>query len=142
MEADRFPQWLFWLVPVWIAFWILLSVVLRRVRAKPVIPEVPQNAVYSERGASGGMASNCLIVAVTPEALMVTPRFPFNLMFLPEMYGMEHNISRSAITGVSAIASWGSNVTISRRDGDDLKLKVRDPASFVAALNGPEHPSC
>jgi hypothetical protein len=136
MDIDQMPEWLFWLAPVWIAFWVVLSIVVRRGRDKPIIPKVPSNALYLERSASGGMASNCLIVAVTPDALVITPRFPFNLMFLPEIYGMEHSIPRSAITQVSARRSWLSNVTISRRDGRELKLKVRDPVRFVAALKG------
>jgi hypothetical protein len=134
MGDDQFPVWFFWLSLIWIVFLVLLSVVIRKARDKPIVPKVPQNALYAERSASGGMASNCLIVAVTPDALVVTPRFPFNLMFLPEIYGMEHNVPRSTITQVSAARSWGSNVTISRREGRDLKLKVRDPAGFVAAL--------
>lgn len=134
MNAEQFPDWLFWIAPVWIGFWILLSVVVRKGRDKPIIPKVPNNALYAERSASGGMASNCLIVAVTPDYLLVTPRFPFNLMFLPEIWGLEERISRAAITQVSVSKSYASNVTVSRRDGRDLKLKVRDPAKFATAL--------
>ncbi len=55
-------------------------------------------------------------------------------MLLPEVYGIEHNISRSAITEVSTHRSWGSNVTIAHEDGRALKLKLRDPEAFLAAL--------
>ena len=136
MDVDQIPGWLFWIPPVWIAAWITLPVIVRRRRDKPIIPKVPSNALYAERRASGGMASNCLIVAVTPETLVVTPRFPFNLMFLPEIYGLEHNISRADIAQVSAHGSRGSNVTIACRSGRVLKLKLRDPEAFVATLKG------
>ena len=48
--------------------------------------------------------------------------------------GTQHFAIRLA--RVSASKSWGSNVTVSHRDGREIKLKVGDPASFVAALNG------
>jgi len=134
MQVDQIPGWLFWIPPVWIAAGILLSVIVRRGRGKAIIPRVPPNALYADRSASGGMASRCLIVAVTPETLVVTPRFPFNLMFLPEIYRLEHNIPRADIVRVSAHGSRRSNVTIACRDGRELKLKLRDPEAFVATL--------
>lgn len=138
MEQVLFSPWFVWFVPAWLVFVILLSVLVRKRRGRPIIPEVPANALYAERNASGGMASNCLIVAVTPDALVVTPRFPFNLMFLPEIYGMEYVVPHSAISQVTGPdKSLLGNVTIALRDGRRLRLKVNDPAALIDAVNRP-----
>lgn len=133
------PDWFFWFAPAWLMFLVLLSVWFRRTRGKAIITKIPATALYSERSASATMASNCLIVAVTPDALIVTPRFPFNLMFLPEVYGLEHDIPLSTISDASAArAWWGGNVSVSYGEQPRrLRLKVRDPAAFVDALRHP-----
>lgn len=133
-----FPDWFFWFVPAWLALCVLLSVFFRRSRGKPIIPRVPPNAIYSESSASGPWASNCLIVAVTADAFVVTPKFPFNLMFGAEIFGLEHNIPRSHISHVESERSWSSNLTISLRDGRKIRLKVADPGTFAAALGSPK----
>ena len=138
MDESAFPDWFIWLAIGWVALVVLLSVLMRKASGKPIIPSVPANAIFAERRASGKMASNSLIVAVTPDALIVTPRFPFNLMFLPEIYRLEHTISRSAVRGVARIASrWGNNVTVTYGPHErELGLKLRDPEGFVAAICG------
>lgn len=134
MDDMQIPDWLVWLAPAWILFVILLSVLVRKARGKPIVPGVPLDAIYSERSASGAWASNCLIVAVTPEALIITPRFPFNLMFLPEIYGLERTVPRYEIIEAEHRTSWIGNVEIALRAGRALKLKLRDPEAFLAAL--------
>ena len=136
MDTSPIPEWLIWFAPAWVVFFVVLSALMRGRRGKPIVPKVPASAVYAERSASGGMASNCLIVAVTPDALVVTPRFPFNLMFLPEIYGMDHVIPLSMIREATAEGSGKSQVAIAFRDNRrSLRLKVRDPAALLAALN-------
>ena len=75
-----------------------------------------------------------MIVAVTPDALVVSPKFPFNLMFLPEVYGLEHNVPLSKIGHIDEQRARASNVMIWLNDGQKLGLKLRDPSGFVAAL--------
>ena len=88
---------------------VLASVVYRAIRGgHPTIPE--SEVVFSEKWASGrskknmltklGGASNCLTVTVGCTALAVRPMFPFNLMFLPEVYDLEHYIPKSKIKRV------------------------------------------
>jgi hypothetical protein len=134
MSGDAFSE--FFLSAGWIAFVVLASIIFRRRAGKPLMPALPSDPLYGETRASGGVASHCLIVAVTDEALLVTPRFPFNLMFLPEVWGFEHKIPIKSIQEVSAKRRWwGSNVRVwygsNRRS---LRLRVLDPVAFERAV--------
>jgi hypothetical protein len=75
------------------------------------------------------------MVAITPESLSVVPKFPFNLMFLPEICGLERTIPVRAISNASRLngTGVGNNVLVAF-GGSELRLKVRNPEAFVAAL--------
>lgn len=94
---------LFFAGPIlWISGWIAASIFYRKRRGKAIFPRPPEDSVFLERRASGhehrgiitrlGGASRCLTVAVTPDRFHVFPQFPFNLMFLPEIWGLEHDL--------------------------------------------------
>jgi hypothetical protein len=128
-------SWFFPIAVAWVALVIAASVVVRRRRGKPIVPRVPADAVYSERAASARWASNCLIVAVTSEALTVVPRLPFNLMFLPEVYGHERTIPLRDVTEAKRIRSvFDLNVVVRYGDRRELALRVREPKRFLAAI--------
>lgn len=91
-------------VPVgWLSAWIVGSIIYRQRTGKPLFPRVPDNAVFAEAWRSGrslknlltrvGGARNCLLVYVADGAVTIVPVFPFNLMFLPEIYGLERTAS-------------------------------------------------
>ena len=63
------------------------------------------------------------------------PRFPFNLMFLPEVYGLERTLPVRSIREVRRLRGFGlgSNVAVDYGEGE-LRLKVRKPDAFVDAL--------
>ena len=92
----------------WIVAVIAVSILYRKSKGKPILPRVPPGARFSRKGISGhsyrhfwtqfGGARNCLMVAVVGRTLVVSPTFPFNLMFLPEIYDLEHTIPLSRIT--------------------------------------------
>ncbi|HEX7849544.1 MAG TPA: hypothetical protein VF485_07415 [Sphingomonas sp.] len=141
-------DWLFaWLAPLWLATWIGASIVFRLNRGKPVYPKRPANSVYYEGWGSGrslntiwsriGGASNCLIIAVTREQLVVSPRFPFNLGFLPEVYGLEVTAPLRRVQVEKAAAGMFRTHVLLSIDGEQstrMQLKLRDRASFLAAL--------
>jgi hypothetical protein len=151
-SAQPPPAWFFpllFLAWAWVAGVIVASAVIRRRRGKPLFPRVPADASYAERWASGasqrswvtrlGAASNCLMVAVTPKMLIVTPRFPFNLMFLPEIYGLDLFLDRRAIRSVQPLTGWGFNnvrVVFAGSAGGEgaVDLKLRRPEEFIAAV--------
>lgn len=87
---------------LWLLCWTAASVVYRKLAGKPIWLRAVQDAVFLERAASGhgndnllqkiGGARNCLVVAVAANRFIVRPFFPFNLFFLPEVYGLEHDV--------------------------------------------------
>jgi hypothetical protein len=132
---------------LWLAAVIAASIFYRRQSGKPVIPRRPPDAAFSEGFASGrrmsnlftrlGGANNCLLVTVTPSEFMVVPRFPFNLLFMPEIFGLELRIPRSSIRSVERRKTFlGDWFTISFFTGrpDRIALKLRDPDGFARAL--------
>lgn len=138
MDGEPFPVWLFAMAWGWIALVLGASALYRKTNGKPIIPRLPTNALYAERFASGRWANNALIVAVTKDALGVTPYFPFTLGFLPEIYRLEHHIALKRIRRVTVRASaWNMNVVIDYGpDERTLKLRVRDVDAFGDALAG------
>jgi hypothetical protein len=84
-----------------------------------------------------GGASNCLIIAVTRDELVVSPRFPFNLMFLPEIYGLELQVPKSLVEIEHSQSGLLRNRVTVRVDGADsrrMQLKVKGRQAFLAAL--------
>lgn len=138
---------------IWVAGVIAASIVVRLRRGAPIYPRAPEDALYAEKSGSGasrkslltrlGQANNCLIIAVTGERLIITPRFPFNLMFLPEVYDLQHDIVRRDI--VSAQIERGVigrkvlvGFLIPSGGVREVALRVRDPDAFLASLGGPK----
>lgn len=132
---NLFPNWFPFLAVGWTVLLIGVSIAFRRSRGKPLFPKVPVDAIYSEKWASGRWASNCLVVAVTQETLTIAPKFPFNLMFLPEVYGFERTIPIRSIRIVRPLRSFGvgSNVAVDYGEAV-LRLKVRNPQAFLDAF--------
>ncbi len=135
MGQNPLPIWFPILAIAWIVVVIAVSVMFRRSKGKPVFPAIPNNAIYLDKRASGRWASNCLLVAVTDKELCVVPKFPFNLMFLPEIYGLERTIPIRSIREVRRLRSFGlgNNVAVDYGEAE-LRLKVRNPQAFVDAL--------
>lgn len=130
---------------VWIGGWIGASVLYRLREGKAVFPGLPDGAVFAQRMASGrslrtwwtslGGAKNCLTVGVTRTELVVTPMFPFNLMFLPEIYGLELRIPLTAITRVEKKpGALGQRLVVHFGDKGPMELRLGDPAAFERAL--------
>lgn len=138
MQGDQFPIWLFALAWGWVALILGASAFYRKANGKPIIPRLPKDALYSERAASGRWANNCLMVALTKDAIGVTPFFPFTLGFLPEVYRLEREILLKHVRRVTVRTSaWGLNVAIDYGPAErTLKLKLRDPDAFANALVG------
>jgi len=131
----------------WLILAIAASILFRRRRGKPIFPGTPPNALFSERGCSGrsldtlwgriGGARNCLMVVLAPGHLVVTPVFPFTLIFLPEIYGLDHDLDISAIREVvDHTGLLGRRITLTYA-GSRLRrveLRLRDPDAFLDGL--------
>jgi hypothetical protein len=136
VSVDPFPSWWIWFGPAGIVFVILLSVVVRRVRGKPIFPRTPAGALFVERMASGLWAGHCLIVAVTHDVIFVTPFFPFNLMFLPEIYRLELSIPIETVRSVEESGRPVFNILVIYGEAEKkLRLRLRNPAAFIETIN-------
>jgi hypothetical protein len=146
LDGPAFP----FLVVAWLLGWIAGSIVFRLQRGKPIVPRLPVDAIFKERAASGrsrknfltaiGGASNCLMVAVTADEFIVTPFFPFTLMFLPEIYDLEVRVPRGrARISNPASGLFGRNVTVSVEQAEpyEMTLRLRNQAAFLAAMASP-----
>ena len=133
----------------WILLWIGASIVYRKSRGKPIYPRKPDHTLFFEATGSGnsnrnlltklGGASNCLHVAVTKDSLIVRPMFPFNLMFLPEIYGFEYDIPRKSIRSVVEKKAFLGRITtleFSTPDGEQhsIDLRLCNTDQFLQAL--------
>jgi len=124
------------------------SVVYRRSRGKPIVFTGVEGADYLETAASGhshrtwytrlGGASRVLVVAVAGGRLIIRPRFPFNLLFMPEIYGMEYEVPVDQITSVQPREGRSSRVDVQFRDAmnglQTVTLYLRDRDRFTESL--------
>lgn len=132
----NFSSYLF----LWPAAWIIAifgtSIAYRRSRGRPIVPKKPVDSVFFEKNASTRWASKCLIVAVTPTELTITPQFPFTLGFFPEMYGVEHSIPLTEIQCAEAYQGWlglNTKVHIQSRP-KPLLLKLKEQRHFIDVI--------
>lgn len=139
--------WLPLVAVSWIAIAIAISAAFRKKRGKPIFPTAPKDAIFSERGCSGrsldtpwarvGGARNCLLVVLRPHELSITPTLPFNLLFLPEIYGLDHSLDTSAIREVcEEKVIVGRRLTISYAEPKvrRVELRLRHHDAFIDSL--------
>jgi hypothetical protein len=128
---------------------IIASIAYRTINGKnyPAIPK--QDITFAERWVSGASqknlltklcgASNCLSVTMSRNALVIRPMFPFNLMFLPEVYDLEHVIARSDIRRIESNATSGSASVLVEFESNGLKKRIelvlRRREEFLRAVN-------
>lgn len=128
---------------------ILASIWYRAWKGKKrlTIPDV--DLAFSEKWVSGvshkslltklGAASNCLIVELSRNALVVRPMFPFNLMFFAEVYDLEHFIPKDKIKRIEPGAERGGkgNVVIEYETAGGekcIELMLRKRQEFLRAF--------
>ena len=132
----------------WFLFWLAASIVYRKVRGKRVLIPAKHEVVFEEKGASGrslktwwtrlGGASNCLIVSVTRSRLIIRPIFPFTLLFIPEIYDLEHSIGLVEITNIDVQPSAFRQVAVvefqERQQLRRIEITLRNPDRFLQAV--------
>ena len=128
------PESSLWMTCVWLVGVVAASIFYRLRSGKPIKPTIAHDALYSEQKAGGRWASNCLLVSVTQSEVAIVPAFPFNLMFLPEIWGNEYRIPLNDIRSAEVFRGWLMNTKIELTNGKNIPLKLKKPNSFVQAL--------
>lgn len=143
-------QWQPWILVgpwVWIAIILAVSIIVRRRQEKPIFPRTPEGVVFSERMVSGwsdgwralGGARNCLMVWIDRDALTIVPFFPFNLMFVGAIWGLEQTILRRDVIRVERHAGiLRETVVVTYRQDLGTRrftLVLRKSEVFVRLLN-------
>ena len=126
---------------------LIASIVFRRVKGRPIVPRAPSDAVFHESWRSGrslrnaltrfGGARNCLMVYVQGNELVVTPKFPFTLMFLPEIFGLDMRVPITSITAVeraSGLIDRGLRISFAEGGPPPMELKLRDENGLIRHL--------
>lgn len=136
-----------YMAALWIGGWLIASAFYRRTHGKPIFPCVPSTAVFRENWCScrslrstltriGGGARNCMKVYVQGNELVVTPMFPFTLMFLPEIFGLDVRVPIASITAVHRAGLIGRSLRITFAKGGPppMELKLRDESGLLRQL--------
>lgn len=129
---------------VWIGVIVTASVVFRRQRGKRILATSPAGCIFEENRTSGrelggiralGGASRALKVCVTRDTLFIMPCFPFSLMFLPEVWGLDHEIMLRRIKSIEERAGlFGRSLVLHLPDDRRIELRLRDPDGFRHAI--------
>jgi len=84
-----------------------------------------------------GGARNCLLVYVADNKLTIVPNFPFNLMFLPEIYGLEIAAPISDVDVEIVDGLFGERVQLTiNKSAKRFELSLRDSKGFQAVIEG------
>ena len=134
----------------WVLFVAVLSVIYRTNKGKPVLFWSVPNADFIVHFASGhggrswfhgfAGANSCLVVAVARGRFIVRPWFPFNLLFLPEIFGIECDVPLEWVTSVDCSESRFSIRRIVIEFNDELlqpraiSLRLRDTERLLEFL--------
>lgn len=131
--------------------WVLLgfggSAVFRLFRGKPLFVKELEGVVFSEKWTSGrslktflsriGGAKNVICVQVSKNELSIHPHFPFTLLFLPEVYGLEYRVALTAVRVVEDGHSGRRVLVLALGPGVEplkVELSLRNPDAFIAAV--------
>ena len=132
---------------VWVGGCLIVSAVYRRMNGKAIVSRAPFDAVFHESRCSGrslrntltriGGARNCLMVYVQGSELVVTPKFPFTLMFLPEIFGFDVRVPIASITAVERTSDlFGRRLRITFAEGGPppMELRLRNESGLIRHL--------
>lgn len=141
------PKWIFFIPFLWILGFVAASIWYRRSKDEPIFPRLPDDADFGEKGCSGrslksplskiGGASRCLLVTVRKETLTITPQFPFNLMFLPEIYGLDIKVPVHTIASVKPVSSLfqkALRIEFTRGGPAPVEVVLNDERGFERAI--------
>lgn len=132
---------------VWVGGCLIASAVYRRMNGKAIVSRAPFDVVFHESRCSGrslrntltriGGARNCLMVYVQGNELVVTPKFPFTLMFLPEIFSLDVRVPIASVIAVERTSNLiGRNLRITFAEGGPppMELRLRNESGLIRHL--------
>lgn len=129
---------------------LVLSIAYRLYKSKPIFRPNFEQVRFLETWRSGwsnrdtltrlGGARNCLWIAVTQNELWISPHFPFNLLFIPEVFHLDFRIPGKAIVEMTHMSLGEESRGIIRfrhatGEEDSFEFTVKDLEEFRNALN-------
>lgn len=134
----------------WIGLIIVASIIYKVKAGKKLTPIDSSEILYQENGVSGsshksmltrlGGARNCLLVTATKNDIDIHPSFPFNLMFLPEIYDLKHRIAVKDIKSIQRTEHVIGKPSIkieylqSGRESKTVELYLGNTDKFLASI--------
>jgi hypothetical protein len=130
---------------IWIFGLLLASVAYRKRKGKSILFFTVPKSIFIRHTASGfcrnriGSVKNCLVVAISHQRLVIRPFTPFNLMFFPEAFGLEHDVPLNNIISVSHYRYFfRSSLRVLLRDekgaSHEIILFLQCPEEFLKHL--------
>lgn len=123
------------------------SIWFRLSRGRPLFPHPPRLTDFMEASCSGRSLRNsawarmwarsCLLVYIESRDLVVTLEFPFTLMFLPEISGLELRVPLASILSVEAKRHWLRpvlQITFKPGGPAPIELRMQRERDFVRQL--------
>lgn len=107
----------------------IASIIYRYISGKPFFYKFYPEAIYAEKWRSGhacnifqmfGGARNCLWLTILKDEIIIRPHFPFNLLFLPEVWGCEHCIKGKDLISIDDTPKLGG-IVIHYKKRDRIK---------------------
>jgi hypothetical protein len=133
--------------------WMIATAMQRQAQGKPLVTPALPYTLFRETRASAYVGQprfrwshsgvrRGMLVAVTPQHLILAPQFPNSLMFLSGGEAFEQTVPLGEILCVERTrAAWTYNVSVDFRDATSqvrhLRLCLQDPDAFVSAVREP-----
>jgi hypothetical protein len=129
---------------------LVLSVAYRLYKGKPILRPNFEQVRFLETWRSGwsdrdaltrlGGARSCLWIAVIQDELRISPHFPFNLLFIPEVFHWDFRIPGKAIVEMTHRSLEDKSRVIIRfrhatGEEDSFEFTIKDFKEFRNAFN-------
>jgi hypothetical protein len=128
---------------------VLLSMGYRLSRGKPILTPAFQNTHFLESWRTGRASHSyvnmtpwlrkCFWIAVTRDELIVSPHFPFNLLFVPEILHLDYRVPGKRITTIEELPNRAGGVVQvhflhATGQPDSFEIQIGNLENFRQAL--------
>ena len=105
--------------------WLLLSIVYRTSRNRPILFFTVPDADFVETARLRGLNRGQVVVAIRDGRLIIRPFFPFTLFFIPELLSVECDVPIRNVRGATIRNTWvGQRVRLTIENTDGVSFTV------------------